>query len=376
MAGAIATALGVTLPIRHPAFTLTYAGQNITTDITAMVIELTYSDTSGAYTRGRGRHHHKEADEIEVTLEDRDRRWQGSWYPQQGDTVSLQMGYETEPYLNCGTFQVDELELTGPPDTFHIKCISAAITPSLRTKRSFAYENVTLLDVANVVAARNGLTVVNAQQTQNISWQRITQHHETDLAFLRRLALAHNYDFTVRNNQLVFYDRTTLEQSAPVLTVLRTQTKAFEFRDKTQAVYEQAQVAYQNPQQKALLTALSSTPSGDIFLNPQDVAANEAFPGTSLDVFTLKSVGDNLFIPMRVENQQQAKLKADSALHDANMLQITGRLELEGTTLLVAGVNITISGFKNFDGNYHITASTHRLDRSTGYSTEIEVRQL
>jgi phage protein D len=83
-----------------------------------------------------------------------------------------------------------------------------------------------------------------------------------------------------------------------------------------------------------------------------------------------------LHIITRCENPQQAQLKAQSALHDANKDQVTGRIELEGTTLLVAGVNFQIQGFGNFDGTYHIESSKHRLERSSGYTTETEVRRL
>ena len=58
------------------------------------------------------------------------------------------------------------------------------------------------------------------------------------------------------------------------------------------------------------------------------------------------------------------------------MLQVTGRIETEGTVLLVAGVNIDLMGFAIFDGKYHIESSRHRLERSSGYTTEIEVRKL
>jgi phage protein D len=58
------------------------------------------------------------------------------------------------------------------------------------------------------------------------------------------------------------------------------------------------------------------------------------------------------------------------------MMEVTGRLETEGDIFLVAGVNITIRGFRTFDGKYQITASHHRLERSSGYTTEIEIRQL
>jgi uncharacterized protein len=350
-------------PVKHPIWTLTYAGVNITADVSAMATEIQYSD--------KAEHH---SDELEVTLEDRDRRWQGPWFPMRGDLVGGFVGYEgVENLLDCGIFQVDELELTGPPDTFHLKCIAAGITPSIRTPRSAAYENQTLLQIANTVAARQGMTVTGFAQSLNVSFERVTQKHETDLHFLHRLSIAHNYDFSIRGTQLVFYARTSLEQSTPVLTITRGASSAttglppfisaltfgssnsvfaknFEFRTKTQEIYNSATVAYQNPFLKQLIA---------------EVNDQKGIP-----------TGDDLYVVARCENPQQAQLKAVSVLHDKNKDQVTARIQTEGNTLLVAGVNVAIQGFGNFDGTYQIDSSRHRLERQAGYETEIEVRQV
>jgi uncharacterized protein len=341
-------------PVRHPRWLLTYAGRNITADVSGMVTEISYVDKVAHV-----------SDEVEVTLEDRDRRWQGPWFPERGDIVTVLIGYDGEELLNCGDFQVDELELKGPPDTFHLKCIAAGITPSIRTPRSAAYESQTLLQVAGTVASRHGMTVTGAPANINVTWSRLTQHNETDLSFLRRIAVAHNYDFSVRGTQLIFYARMPLEQATTVLTLYRTpslalppsgwrgapgRVKSFEFKTRSQQIYKSAAVAYQNPATKQLI-------------------ANQAVDSTA-------PTGDDLHIVARCETPQQAQLKAQSALHDANMMQVTGRIETEGTTLLAAGVNLAIQGFGNFDGKYHIESSKHRLERSTGYTTEVEVRKL
>jgi uncharacterized protein len=332
-------AAAITYPIRHPRWLLTYTGVNITADISRMVTEISYTDKAS-----------HSSDELQVTLEDRDRRWQGPWFPTRGDIVTLLIGYDGEELLPCGDFQVDELELNGPPDTFHLKCIAAGVTPSIRTPRSAAYESQTLGQIAATVAQRHSMTVTGAPQNINVSFARVTQRHETDLAFLRRLAQAHNYDFSIRGSQLVFYSRTALEAKAPVLQVVRTQIKKFEFKTKTQQVYQAATVSYQNPATKQLISQ-----------SAQDSTA---------------PTGDTLNIVTRCETPQQATLKAQAALHDANMLQVTGHLTMEGTTLLVAGNNLSLSGFGTFDGNYHIDESRHRLERGSGYETDVEVRNL
>jgi hypothetical protein len=333
MAGAIS------YPVRVPLWSLTYSGVNVTADISGMVTEISYSDKVA-----------HSSDEVEVTLEDRDRRWQGPWFPVRGDVVALLIGYDGETLMPCGDFQVDELELKGPPDTFHLKCIAAGITPAIRTPRSAAYESQTLEQIAGTVAKRHGMALTGVPQNINVSFSRVTQRHETDLHFLRRTAQAHNYDFSIRGKQIVFYSRTALEQRASVMGINRTQVKSFEFKTRTQQIYKSATVSYQNPASKKLITQTVNDPSAP--------------------------TGDTLNIVERAENHQQATLKAQSRLHDANMRQVTGRLELEGTTRLVAGNNLTLAGFGIFGGTYHIEGSKHRLERGSGYVTEIEVRRI
>src|SRR5437764_14631631 len=88
-AGAIA------YPVRHPRWELSYAGQNITGRITDMATEITYSDhRAHQQDRTRAKTTHAETDDLEIVLEDRDRRWQGPWFPVRGDIVTLEIGYE------------------------------------------------------------------------------------------------------------------------------------------------------------------------------------------------------------------------------------------------------------------------------------------
>ena len=231
----------IAYPVRYPDWILTYSGVNITADISHMVLSISHVDELG----GR-------SGELEITLEDRERRWQGPWFPQQADLVSLLIGYSGELLLPCGEFQVDDLEVEGPPDVFHLRCLPAWITPSLRTRNSFGYENQTLLQIAASIAARHGMTVVGASNQLDVSYLRITQKQETDLEFLHRIAIEHDYDFTVRGAQLVFYSRASLEAQPAALTLYRNAVEHFSFVAKTHRIYKQAQAAYFDPEQAVI----------------------------------------------------------------------------------------------------------------------------
>ncbi|MGH7917526.1 MAG: phage late control D family protein, partial [Candidatus Binataceae bacterium] len=323
----------------------TYQGANITADISSMVLAIIYLD----YLEGA-------AGEIEISLADEAGLWQGPWSPAQGDQVSLAIGYEGEQLLPCGNFQVDELEAEGPPDVFHLRCLAAYIVPAMRTANYAAYEGQTLLGIAGIIAAKYNLAVIGAPNSIDVAFARVTQAHETDLAFLQRLAREHDYGFTVRGNLLVFYARAALESQPPVYTIQRTDVLRFQFRNKTHAVYQSARIAYQLPATRELIA--------------QTAAASPA-PAT----------GDMLKLTRRCENGQQAFLKAQGGLHNANMMQMTASIALSGVTILAAGNNVIVSGFGANDGTYLIQTARHRLSQTggalpAGYSTEIEARRV
>ena len=127
--------------VRSPQWIFTYLGLDITADVSQMVLAIRYVDRlDGA------------SGELEVDLEDSTKQWQGSWYPAPGDVVSLQIGYNGEALLDCGQFQIDELELDGPPDVMRLRCLAAYITPAMRTANTVAYEKVGILEIATQIA--------------------------------------------------------------------------------------------------------------------------------------------------------------------------------------------------------------------------------
>jgi uncharacterized protein len=121
-------ASATSLPVRHPRWVLNYAGQNITAGVTTMATEISYKDKVEHL-----------SDEVEVTLEDRDRRWQGPWFPVRGDLVELFIGYDGEELLDCGDFQVDELELDSHAPQRRLRKSDAA--PGRKHSRGAAWDD-------------------------------------------------------------------------------------------------------------------------------------------------------------------------------------------------------------------------------------------
>lgn len=125
----------------------------------------------------------------------------------------------------------------------------------------------------------------------------------------------------------------------------------FEFRLKTRRIFKASQVSYFLPEAKQLVTTTATetadTPTGD----------------------TLKLVA-------RCENGPQVALKAESALHAANMVREHATFIAVGATVYAAGSTVTITGFGFNDGTYLIESARHRLERTTGYTTELTLRRV
>ena len=322
-----------------PSWQIVYNGMDISDSLMPMMVRLQYQEAIG----GR-------AAQLAFQVQDAQGLWQQSSYPKQGDTVTATLGYLGIPLIPCGTFEVDEFELSGPPDVFTIRCIEAGISQALRSSNSVAYENQTLTEIANTIALRHGFTLVATPASPDVVFKRITQRLESDLAFLHRIASAHNYDFTIRNNQLVFYSRTALESAPPVGTLTRSDISRFRFTNQAlgSRTYREAVVSYLDPVGKTLLSATASEPSAPT------ADAHKAV--------------------VRVENAQQATLKAQSNLHVSNMLQVTSDITLPGTMAWRAGNTMNIAGFGMFDAYVYIVREALHEVGERGYTTTLSLR--
>ena len=88
--------------VRKPVFFVSYDNKDITAHISPFVISVSYTDNLEG-----------KADEISIDIEDTFHKWKQGWYPVKGDKLSLKMGYEDERLVNCGTFEIDEIEFNG-----------------------------------------------------------------------------------------------------------------------------------------------------------------------------------------------------------------------------------------------------------------------
>jgi hypothetical protein len=323
----------------EPGFRLIYRGVDISNELQPEMISCTYVDKV-----------HGEADEIDVTVHDRDGKWRGPWCPEHGDSVTLDIGYKGLPMTPCGAFEIDEptVRLSREGDTMSFRGVAAPVTKSLRTTKSRGYESQSLKEIAQKIAGEHGLTIVGAPP--EVTFERISQRRERDLAFLSRMADAYGAYFTVRGRQMIFAERRELHERAPVFTI-RADSDDYITADLKRAAHK--------TYSKAKLTYYEGNEKKKIEAEVEDKQVK---------------TGDTLRIDERVETEAQAQKRAKSELEKENMKRQTGTILLPGNPLLLAGQTLALdAGFGSWAGVYLIKASRHHIVRAQSYTTSIEI---
>ena len=310
-----------------------YTNKDITTDVTPYLRSVDYEDNV-----------HGKADTIDLSFDDTDMIWQTTWYPEKGATIQLKIGYEK--LVDCGTFEIDEVEFSSAPDTVTIRAISAPITKALRTKRSQAYEKQTLAKIVNQVARRNALSQIGTINA--ITVERVTQRKESDLTFLSRMAAAYGHVFSVRGSVLIFDSVYDLEAKKPVQSLTRQEIISLSIRDKLTKVFKKSRTRYHNPE------------------NGQFVSSEQQGDAES---------SDDLEIWVKTEDAQQAESVAKAKLHKSNSIKIEGTISVEGNPYVLAGNNIQIDGYGVVSGIYHVVSSRHSIS-DQGYSTTAQIKKV
>ena len=319
-----------------------YEGTNISQDIAPYLLNFSYTDNSS-----------DKADDISLTLEDRERLWTEDWFPMKGDKIRASIiihNWDSEDRtesLPCGTFEVDQVECSGPPNQITIKAVSTLVSKPMRQeKHTKAWENVKLSTIAGDAASKNSLQLF-WDCPDDPFFERRDQVEISDLEFLTKLAKDYGINVKVTDTQLVCYDEDTYQQKESVgeLEFGDRKLLRWSFSSKAAGTYKAAHLQYHDPVKNQTI----------------DVTEEGDSEGT----------GRILEINQKADNINDAKKIAKQKLEEANKKEITGNITLMGDLRFVGAENITIIGFGAFDGKYVIEKATHSVGDS--YTTKLDI---
>lgn len=319
----------------QPVFRIEADGKDITALINDRLLLLRTTDKPGM-----------ESDDFELRIDARDGVVA---LPARGALIEVHLGYAGQPLTRLGRYTVDEVELSGPPDTLVIRGKASDLRGSGRTIRSGSWEAVPLQRIVAEIGARNGWQVVCPVVIQV---PRVDQYNESDFNFITRLARQYDCTAKLADGQLLVLPRQAGQSASgkPLGTVgiARTEVSQWHFRVDDKAA------------RKAVRTRYQDAAGGES--KTVELLNDEAVEG-GRPVHT-----DRHLYPNRAAAEQAAKARLASFNRDTAQV----RLDLPGRTDLFAERSIDLQGFVDgLDGQYQID-SVEQVFTASGWRTTVQ----
>lgn len=195
-----------------PDFVVTLDGADLSSKLAPRLISLTVNESRG-----------DEADMLDIALNDSDGRLA---LPSRGAVLAVSMGWAGQPLVDKGTFTVDEVEHSGSPDTLTLRARSASMTKTMSTRQEKSWHKQTVAGIVQAIAGKHKLKPSVADALGKILIPHIDQTHESDMAFLTRLAKRYDAVMTVKESNLLFLPigqgKTASGQKLPGVSIIRS----------------------------------------------------------------------------------------------------------------------------------------------------------
>ena len=318
-----------------PTFRIVADGADITALLNDRLLLLRTTDKPGM-----------ESDDFELRIDDRD---SAVSLPSRGASIEIFLGHTDATLSRLGRYTVDEVELSGPPDTLVIRGKASDMRGSGKTTRSGSWENVTLASIVTDVAARNGWQPVCPVGTVV---HRADQLSESDFNFITRLAKQYDCTAKVADGKLLVMQRQAGQSASGkalgIINLTRSDVSRWQFRLADRSTH------------KAVRTQHQDLKTGKLQIITLD---NDGVPEGLPPVHT-----DRHIYPNKSAAEQAAKAR----LSAFNRSTAAVRLEMPGRTDLFAERSINAQGFKGgLDGEY-LMDSVEQVFTQSGWSTTVE----
>ena len=333
-----------------------YNNKDISADISKYLKSISYTDNLSG-----------EADDLQITLEDKAGLWQSTWMPEKGallDVMLQQKYWQTlsalPQSLRLGLFEIDEITSSGYPSEVQIKAVSVPDNNTLRgTERSRSWEKAKLQVIANDIASAAGMSLFWDTE-ENPVLDRAEQTEQSDLSFLYAICKDKGLALKISDKKIIVFDEAKYEAEKAKITIVKPGTvykkesgmkylfvgTGYSLRTKIRDIYAACRVSYQQGSSKSNIEA-TYTAAG--------------------------KKGKTLQVNEQVESVAEALNLAKKRLREKNKDEVTGSLNMLGNFVLLSGGTVNLLGFGAFDGKYLITRASH--DIGSGYTTNIDVRR-
>lgn len=356
------------IKVPEPDFSVKYGHQEETVFLDPYVTRIAVTDNLTG-----------QADEAEMTLENRDGLFLSGYFPLRGDDFDVAVGWkngEIAGLYGMGNFIIDEAQVQGPPDQIMIRGLSSSVKSPARSPRSRAFENVTLKQIVQKVADGLGYLTEMAN-LPDLTFNRISQYRETDLAFLDRIAREFGCIMKMKVNTVVLSPLRPLLSIDSGLGIGRNDVIRYSLRSKTAETHRATVSRYWDPGKKDQTMFLGPTkfqaPKTNTHPAPAP-GAGDAASRTFLGPSATMAV-DVAKVFARVENAAQAQARMDASQLFAAMGNVAGNIEVMGDPRIRAGGTVYLfpEDWGAMGGWYVVNRVKHSLDRSGGFTSDVDL---
>lgn len=254
--------------------------------------------------------------------------------------------------LDMGTFEIDSVDMSGPPDKVTVKSTSIPYTSKLRMeKKNKAWEKISLKGIGQEIAGKNGLKLMY-EASDNPTYKRKEQVQTSDIKFLQNLCHAAGMALKVTTLTIVIYDVAEYDKKPAVRTFKKGSGDIISYKmgtKLTDTAYTSCHVSYTDPDSKETIE-YTYTP--------------DSKTGT----------GQTLEVNEKVNSKAEAIRLAKKRLREKNTQEYTASLKVVGDVSLVAGITVKLKGFQQFDKKYKVTQAKHNL--LDGYTVDLSLKQV
>lgn len=333
-------------PTLKAAWRITADDQDVTAAIIGRFVSLTITDKPGV-----------DSDEVELTVHDRDGKLA---LPRRGVILRVAIGWAGQSLIDKGSYQVDEVEHSGPPDVVKVKAKAAGLgkDSTIKEQRDHSWSDKSLADVLSDIAKRNGLTAAIDADLGKAKLAHIDQTNESDANFLTRLGQQYDATATIKDGRLIFLPNGSGKSASGIalpsysLTRKATVNHSLSLKDRDgdsdDDEKDGVKAQYRDLAAAETKTALAGSESGS--------------------VKTLRRV-----YPTEGEAQAAATAAKAKAKRDAREIRLSCAV---GMPDLIAGQPLRLSGWRpEIDEiKWVVEDVTHTLDGSGGLQTSLTAK--
>tara|TARA_B100000678_G_scaffold290163_1_gene302415 strand:- start:2027 stop:3004 length:978 start_codon:yes stop_codon:yes gene_type:complete len=320
--------------MREAVWRVTANGQDVASALNPRLLSLDVRDEAGV-----------ESDTCTIILSDLSAEFA---LPAKGTVLEVALGWAPVP-VEMGRFVIDELSISGPPDTIRITASAANFLASLKQRKSRDWHETSLSELVETIAGEHGLTPAIAAEYSGFTIDHLDQVEESDLHLLTRLAEQHGAIAKPVEKMLTFVPRGTGDDASGVAlasaSIQESELTRWELTTPGRAVYSSVSARWRDAEASLTNTVVVLSEEGD---GPE------------------KRLG-RIF-----HSEADAKAAAEAELKAVKLNEARLRITLSGRPEIFAQAPIILDHRRpDLAGAWVVASVSHRMN-SSGFFTDIE----